>query len=139
MSVTSLGLSGLNRTDNEIADRNALIQHSYGGSLRFTPNDRLQVSLNALGERLSRPLLRTPRPYNRFYFNGDRLHNVSLDYRYRWRNFSFFGEVAGASGGGKAMLHGLNLGAGPAGRGGHRLPQVRPRLPGAERTALWGI
>ncbi len=110
VSVTSLNLSGLNRTDNEIADRNALIQHSYGGSVRFTPSDRLQVSLNVLGERLSRPLLRTPRPYNRFYFNGDRLHNVSLDYRYRWRNFSFFGEVAGAGGGGKAMLHGLNLG-----------------------------
>ncbi|CAH0999362.1 hypothetical protein LEM8419_00660 [Neolewinella maritima] len=109
-SVTSLGLSGLHRTTAEVADRNALQQHSYGGSLRYTPTDRLQLSLNLLGEHLSRPLLRTPRPYNRFYFNGDRLHNLSLDYHYRLRNLSFFGEVAGAVIGGRAMLHGVNVG-----------------------------
>ena len=110
VTVTSLNLSGLHRTEGEIADRNALIQHSYGGTLRYSPTDRLQVSFNVLGEHLGRPLQRTPRPYNRFYFNGDRLHNLSLDYRYRLRNFSFFGEVAGAVNAGNAMLHGINIG-----------------------------
>ncbi|WP_168797489.1 ComEA family DNA-binding protein [Neolewinella litorea] len=110
LGVTSLNLSGYHRTVGERMDRNALTQTSYGGSLRYRPTPRLHLGLNLLGEHLSRPLLPTPRPYNRFYFRGTDLQNVSLDYRYRLRNFSFFGEVAGAVGAGTAMLHGVNLG-----------------------------
>ncbi len=111
LSVSSLGLSGLHRTANEVADRNAIAQSSYGGSLQYRPLRHLELGLHFLGEHLSLPLQPRPAPYNRFYFRGTDLQNVSLDYRYRYRNFSFFGEVAGAmSSGGKAMLHGLQLG-----------------------------
>ena len=111
LSVSSLGISGLHRTDNELADRNAITQSSYGGSLQYRPLRHLHLGLNFLGEHLSHPLLPRPAPYNRYYFRGTDLQNLSLDYRYRYRNFSFFGEVAGAmSTGGKAMLHGIQLG-----------------------------
>ncbi len=111
LSVTSLGLSGLHRTTNELADRNAITQSSYGGSLQYRPLRHLHLGLNFLGEHLSQPLLPRPAPYNRYYFRGTDLQNLSLDYRYRYRNFSFFGEVAGAlSNGGKALLHGIQLG-----------------------------
>ncbi len=113
LGYTSLPLSGYHRTVGEREDRNALTQSSYGGSLRYRPNSRLHLALNFLGEHLSAPLLPTPRPYNRFYFRGTDLRNVSVDYRYRLRNFSFFGEVAGSGPSGQAMVHGLNLGLDP--------------------------
>ena len=110
LHVTSLSLSGLHRTPGEREDRRAVTQTSYGGSLRYRPTTRLQLSVNVLQEQLSLPLLPTPRPYNRYYFRGDRLLLASVDYHYRWRNLSFFGEAAGGSCPGTAMLHGLNLG-----------------------------
>nr|WP_256534256.1 helix-hairpin-helix domain-containing protein [Lewinella sp. JB7] len=109
-SITSLGLSGYHRTVNERADRNAIVQTSYGGSIAWRPLPRLRIGINFLGEHLNKPLQPRPQPYNLYYFRGTDLHNLSLDYRYRYHNFSFFGEVAGAMGAGKAMLHGINLG-----------------------------
>lgn len=113
LSVSSLRTSGYHRTAAELDDREVVTQHSYGSSLQYQPNRRLRLAINFLGERLSLPLQRRPAPYNRYYFNGDALHNVSLDYRYRLRNFTFFGEVAGAIHAGKAMLHGMNIGLSP--------------------------
>ncbi|MEO0734905.1 MAG: helix-hairpin-helix domain-containing protein, partial [Bacteroidota bacterium] len=108
--VTSLNLSGFHRTPNEIEDRNAITQTSYGGSLRYRASQRLQIGLNFLGEHLSQPLELTDRPYNAFFFRGTDLQNASIDYRYRYRNFTFFGEVAGSDNGALAHLHGLMLG-----------------------------
>jgi hypothetical protein len=48
-----------------------------------------------------------PQVYNRFFFQGDRLTNVSIDYNYRWRNFNFFGETARSDNGALATLNGL--------------------------------
>lgn len=118
LGITSLNITGFNRTPNEIADRNAITQTSYGGSLRYRASQRLQLAFNFLGESLSRPLELRDRPYNQFFFQGTDLQNASVDYRYRLKNFTFFGEVAasrnatkGANGaGGIAQLHGLMLG-----------------------------
>ena len=110
LSVTSLKTSGLHRTEAELEDRNVLRRTSYGGRITYRPSSRLQVSVNTLGEQLSLPLEPRPQPYNHHYFRGNKLLNVSLDYHYRWRNVSCFGEVAGGSEMGKAMLHGINLG-----------------------------
>ncbi|MBC6992866.1 helix-hairpin-helix domain-containing protein [Neolewinella lacunae] len=110
LGVTSLNLTGLNRTPSEVEDRNAVVQTSYGGSLRLRASQRLQLGLNFLGEHLSRPLEIRDQVYNRFFFRGTDLQNASLDYRYRLRNFTFFGEVAASDNGATAQLHGLMLG-----------------------------
>lgn len=110
LAVSSLNLSGFNRTPAEVADRNAITQISYGGSLQFRPSQRLKLGFNFLGENLSRPLERNPQAYSRFFFSGTDLQNASLDYRYRYRNFTFFGELAHSLGSGTAMLHALQLG-----------------------------
>lgn len=117
-AVSSLNLSGFNRTPNEVEDRNAITQISYGGSLSYRPNQRLQVGFNVLGENLSQPLELAERAYNRFFFQGTDLLNASVDYRYRYKNFTFFGEVATSrnltagqeSSTDVAQLHGLMLG-----------------------------
>ncbi|MTB53487.1 helix-hairpin-helix domain-containing protein [Lewinella sp. W8] len=110
LAVSSLNFTGFNRTPNELEDRNSIQQTSYGGNLRFQPNSRLQLNLNFLGENLSQPLQPRDQPYNRFFFRGTDLQNLSIDYRYRIRNFSFFGEVAASDNGGIAQLHGALVG-----------------------------
>ncbi|NJC24709.1 ComEA family DNA-binding protein [Neolewinella antarctica] len=110
LGVTSLNTTGLNRTPGEVEDRNSVFQTSYGASLRYVPNQRLSLGFNLLGESLSRPLELRQRLYNRFYFRGTDLQNASVDYRYRYRNFTLFGEVAGSDNGATAMLHGLMVG-----------------------------
>ena len=112
-SISSMSLSGLSRTDHEIHDRGAVAQHSYGGSVQYEPHRRLRVAVNFLGEHLSLPLLPREAAYNQHYFRGRALQNISVDYRYRLANLSFFGEVAGAMNAGMAVLQGLNLGLGP--------------------------
>ena len=110
IGITSLNISGLNRTPGEVEDRNAVTETNYGGSLRYRANQRFQLGLNVLGTNLSQPLDLRDQAYNRFFFEGTDLINTSLDYRYRYRNFTFFGELAGSGNGGIAQIHGLMLG-----------------------------
>ena len=110
VGVTSLNQTGLNRTPGEVEDRNAVVQTSYGTSLRYAPSGKVRIGLNALAEHLSRPLALRPRLYNRFYFRGTELRNASIDYRYRLGNFTFFGEGAVSNNGAGAMLHGVMVG-----------------------------
>lgn len=103
---TSLQLSGLHRTANEIEDRNTISYFTTGGSLKWTAN-KGHVAFNGIYHQLDKALTLTPRVYNRFYFQGDQLTNLSLDYGYRWRNLTFFGETAASDNGAIATINGL--------------------------------
>lgn len=109
LSVTSLDSDGLHRTSSEIADEKAIGQFTTGGSLKWH-NPRGHVALNALYDQLDVPLQRTTAPYNRFYFNGDHLLNVSVDYSYIFQNYNFFGETARSENGSIATINGLLIG-----------------------------
>ena len=118
LGVSSLNISGLHRTPNEVEDRNAIVETNYGGSLSFRGSQRFRLGVNLMGTHLSNPLELRDQPYNRYFFRGSDLVNASVDYRYRYRNFTWFGEVAGSrnDGGpnpernGLAQLHGLMVG-----------------------------
>lgn len=103
---SSLQLSGLHRTPNEIADRNSLRHFTTGVSAKWQAN-KGHIALNAVHHQLDKSLTLTPRVYNRFYFQGDRLTNASVDYSWRWRNLTFFGETAMSDNGAIATLNGL--------------------------------
>ncbi|MEK7258031.1 MAG: hypothetical protein AAB316_24950, partial [Bacteroidota bacterium] len=103
--LTSLQASGLHRTEAEIEDENAVRQTSFGGSLQLKKG-RWHVGLNALSEHLSKPLQPSPEVYNRFYFAGNQLFNLSADYAFTHRNLYFFGETARSQNGAIATLHG---------------------------------
>lgn len=116
-AVSSLNLTGFNRTPNEVEDRNSITQTSFGTSLKYRANQHFQIGINVLSEHLSQPLDLVDRVYNRFFFQGTDLTNGSIDYRYRLRNFTFFGEMAvsrnttpGSDQQGFAQMHGLMLG-----------------------------
>jgi hypothetical protein len=103
---SSLQLSGLHRTANEIEDRNAIGYFTTGGSLKWQA-DKGHLALNGVHHRLDKALTLSPRIYNRYYFQGSELTNLSLDYSYRWRNLTFFGETAASDNGAIATINGL--------------------------------
>lgn len=108
-AISSLNESGLHRTPAEIADEGAVGQFATGGTIGWE-KDGLTAAINLMYNQLDKPLQRNARPYNRFYFNGDRLFNASLDYSYIYRNINFFGETAISDNGAIATLNGLLIG-----------------------------
>ncbi|HMQ46049.1 MAG TPA: helix-hairpin-helix domain-containing protein [Saprospiraceae bacterium] len=109
LSVTSLDSDGLHRTSSEIADEKAIGQFTTGGSLKWQARQG-HIAFNALYDQLDVTLQRTPAPYNRFYFNGDHLLNLSVDYSYIFQNYNFFGETARSENGSIATINGLLIG-----------------------------
>lgn len=108
-TLTSFDIDGLHRKPSEIADRNVVNQLSLGGSIKYK-FDNGHIALNSLFDRFDSNLERNLRPYNQFYFTGNELLNVSLDYSYIYQNFNFFGETAMSDNGAVATLNGLLIG-----------------------------
>ena len=106
---TSLQNSGLHRTVNEIEDEKIIGHWSVGSNLKYRFSNG-HIALNTLYDQFDQSLERSPQLYNQFYFNGDRLLNLSLDYSVIFQNFNFFGETAMSDNGGLATLNGLLLG-----------------------------
>lgn len=103
---SSFRTDGLHRTFSEIADENTVRQNVYGGSLKFKKNN-WHLALNGIQNTFDKTLQTTPRPYNQFYFRGNRLSNISLDYALLFKNFNFFGETASSDNGSIATVNGL--------------------------------
>ena len=106
---SSIQQSGLHRTRSEEQDKKGIRQNTAGISVNYARN-KLSLSLNALHNRFSGIFQRSPRLYNKFYFQGSILNNISIDYDYSIRNLLLFGEVATSSNQGLAMIQGLMTG-----------------------------
>jgi len=106
LGVTSLLSSGLHRTANEIEDEKSIDQYTTGGFIKYEL-PKFKVAANVVHHQLSIPLELNLRPYNQFYFQGDKITNASFDYRYQFRNINVFGEWALSSNGGTAYSNGL--------------------------------
>lgn len=108
-TLSSLLLAGLHRTESEIVNERAFRLSTGGGSLK-KQFSKGHISLNAVADRLDKPLIRKAQNYNLFYFSGDRLLNVSADYAWRLRNLHFFGETGFSSNGAPGTVNGLMAG-----------------------------
>ncbi|MCP3932121.1 MAG: helix-hairpin-helix domain-containing protein [Bacteroidetes bacterium] len=108
-SFSSFLNAGLHRTESEIADEKALGQTTFGGVVKYK-TDRWHLALNSLYTSFDKSLFRDLKPYNRFYFKGGQLANMSLDYSYIYQNFNFFGETAISDNGRMATTNGLLIG-----------------------------
>jgi hypothetical protein len=106
LKVSSIQVSGLHRTTNEIEDKNALKVLTFGSTLRYQVNT-LQFGINAVNYNFSIPLYRKNEPENLYAIKGKHWLNFSLDYRFTFRNFFFFGELAHGAGGRPAILSGI--------------------------------
>lgn len=106
---TSLKVDGLHRTTNEIEDEGVIQQFTTGGILKFKQRN-WHIAGNLLYNQLDKALASTIRPYNQFYFRGDRLLNGSIDYSWQLSNFNFFGETSISDNGAIATLNALLIG-----------------------------
>lgn len=90
---SSLLTSGLHRTENEQADKNAVQMNSFGGNFGYNSSN-LHVGVNAVHFQFNPPYRKDEQPYNNFAFRGRKLTNMSVDWSYTLRNLHWFGEVA---------------------------------------------
>lgn len=107
--ITTIDLSGLHRTNNEIAKKNKLTERVAGSYLQYTA-PRFNAGLAYVYQSYSAPLLRDSVPYNQFAFRGTETSAISGDYNWVIKNLNLFGEVSYSTYSGTfAQLHGLML------------------------------
>ncbi len=105
--VSSINLTGLHRTNSEIAKKNQLNEIVVGSNLRYKLRN-LHLGLAAVYLGYDRDFVKDTLPYNRFDFRGKSNFSISGDYSWVYHNFNFFGEVSRSSySGGFANLHGV--------------------------------
>ena len=106
--VSALQESGSHRTLNELFKRNTIRQQVFGGHLCYAgPQFELGYTLYHL--QLSAPLELKPSKYNQFYFQGDRLTDMGLDFRWLFGKAAFFGELSRSDNGAFAGLAGMSM------------------------------
>lgn len=103
---------GYHRTDSEISAKNSIHQANFGGKLQYKLQN-FKISLNGLYTGFDVALIRDEALYKKFLFAGKNLVNGSVDYSWRLRNMTFFGEAAMSDNGGFAQLHGVLMGLDP--------------------------
>lgn len=109
---SSLITSGLHRTKNEQADKNAVKMHSYGGNFSYH-GTHLHIAFNAVHFQFTPALKKDEQPYNFFTFRGKRFTNLSVDWSYTWRNLHWFGEAANHNSRYAAIMSGLLMSVDP--------------------------
>ncbi|MBN1462658.1 MAG: hypothetical protein JXQ69_00755 [Paludibacteraceae bacterium] len=90
---SSIKTDGLHRTINDLSKKNTVNIQVVGThvSMRF---EKVKVGITLTNLQLNKTLSTTPYPYNYYYFSGNQQTAGSVDYKIRWRKFSFFGETA---------------------------------------------
>ena len=111
-SVSSILISGLHRTPNEVADKYTLGQILVGNNINYQKRT-LQLGLTTTYVQLSNAINLNPSTYNQYYFQGKNLANASIDYAYSFKNLNIFGETALNSTNGLATVNGLLLALDP--------------------------
>ena len=91
--VSSLQETGYHRTIGELQDRHAIRQQVVGGHLAYAIA-HFEVGYTAHHTWLSVPLQLRPSHYNQFYFQGQKLTNQGVDFKYVKGKYAVFGEVA---------------------------------------------
>lgn len=91
--ISSFLLSGLHRNDSEIADKNSVTKHTWGGKIKFKlPSG--SVNLNLIQTSFSIPVQKRAQPYNQFAYAGNSWRNISLDLAFSTKLGFLFSEAA---------------------------------------------
>jgi len=106
--VSSIQKTGFHRTKNELANRAAIKEGTFGGNLSFkNTSQTLQLGTTFVYNTFSVPLQRSPTIYNQFEFSGKNNYNAGFNYSYVFQNFNFFGEWAISKSGGMGYNSGV--------------------------------
>ena len=107
--VSSLQETGYHRTIGELQDRHAIREQVIGGHLAYAIA-HFEVGYTAHHTWLSVPLELRPSHYNQFYFQGQRLTNQGVDFKYVKGKYAVFGEVAMSYNPDSTALSGVSAG-----------------------------
>lgn len=105
-TFSSIQITGLHRTQNEIEDKNAVKETLLGYRIAYRA-ERFKAGFVMTQNSFSIPQIKDNQPYNRFHFKGDQFYNTSIDYNYFTNTTAFFGETALHSNRDIAMINGL--------------------------------
>ena len=110
--ASSMLLSGLHRTKNELNDKKALQTFMAGANLKVNTKFG-KTSLNIIHTGFDHPIKKRDEPYNRFAISGNQWQNASIDHSISTRVGFLFGEMAVDKQANKAIIMGLikSLGA----------------------------
>ncbi|MFA4851052.1 MAG: helix-hairpin-helix domain-containing protein [Bacteroidales bacterium] len=104
--ISSLQQTGLHSTPNEVADKDAIGETTFGGHLCYKTK-KLNIGTTVFKSEYSANLQRQLQPYNQFQFNGKENTNIGIDYSYIYKNFNIFGEVSQSENNARAFLTGI--------------------------------
>ncbi|MBK5203742.1 MAG: helix-hairpin-helix domain-containing protein, partial [Prolixibacteraceae bacterium] len=90
--ITSFPETGYHRTSGEIDRKNAASVLSTGSRVSFD-GKCYSVSINGYYNHYQYPVIRK-NEYNRYYFNGNSIGDISVDYQYSMHKFFLYGELA---------------------------------------------
>lgn len=104
-SFTSLQTSGYHRTENEIADKNAIQDQNAGGIITWDFN-HLKIGTTISYQHFNMPFIRSSQLYNQYRFNGTENLTGGIDYLFNKGKYQLFGEAAISKSKGTAILQG---------------------------------
>ena len=108
-SFGSIRFDGFHRTETEVNNKNSLYQTNVGIKFEYKIRD-FKIAANSLYTGFDANFVREEALYRKYLFRGKTLINSSIDYSWRFKNLTFFGEGAISDNGGKAQIHGLLMG-----------------------------
>lgn len=85
--------TGYHRTEAELQKKNTIQQILYGGNITLTGH-LIQLGITSVFMKLGHQLTLKDKPYNLFYFQGDKQLVTGINYRAKWNKFNLFGESA---------------------------------------------
>jgi Helix-hairpin-helix motif len=110
--ISSFLTSGYHRTYSENADRNNLIQTTFGANILYRGNN-WHIGINGIHYNFSLPVQKRYEPYNLYAISGKSWNNFSVDYSYTYKNLHFFGEAATDKNSNRAFVNGILLSVDP--------------------------
>ncbi|MEJ6796938.1 MAG: helix-hairpin-helix domain-containing protein [Flavobacteriales bacterium] len=103
---TSIQNTGVHRTDNEIADKDGVIEEHIGANVT-TILRGWKLGANVVRTKYDLNLNRNLGLYNQFEFSARENTAYSIDYGKVWKNLNLYGEAARSVNGGTALITGL--------------------------------
>lgn len=104
----TLKKDGLHRTESDLNKKELLHAQVSGLRLIFSEG-KFKAGLQGLYNHFNLPLNPDPTYYNRYYFRGRNLGNISLDHQWQFYNINIFGEWAQSGMGAGALIQGVNM------------------------------
>lgn len=105
LSISSLPISGLHRTINELSNRKAVKETNLGTVVSYKKN-AFEAGGIIHHTTFQIPIERTPSRYNQFFFNGSENTNAGIFLNYSFSNATLFSEFAKTANKGNALLIG---------------------------------